>query len=454
MILSCAPHIVVILKAKYLCIILAAWYVECYSWCIVSADGPVKALLIAMAQDPAPAVCSLQRLIPERLCFFLPESSKKLVESDVHPQLSTMPQKWDWILTPDPENFAQSHKTLAELLPKLLKSWDVNPGELVIDITMATSPMAAAMVLVGFPYTAKVVTLSIASAERQSDSKVMMAGEAARTWIQSNPWDEEAFSIRQEASGYFNQGSYVAAAKVFRRIEARVSGGLKPLYRALSDISEGYRQWEQFHYRQAWEKLKSASKALDLASAWGGPPGISSFLRGVKENVRFLENIVLDPAEVKSKLAQDLLAHAKRQIEQQHDAEIAIRVLLRGLTASAQARLFHTYQIKSWDVKLEQLPKSLQEICRNCYLNDVDGKHRLPFPAQFHVLAEHHDIMGKTFLSEWPKMKTLIDAADHAVLGQGFEPVKAERFHQLYDLVLKISAIHERDLPQFPPMAL
>ncbi|GJL67084.1 MAG: hypothetical protein NPIRA05_20550 [Nitrospirales bacterium] len=420
----------------------------------MSADGPVKALLIAMSQDPAPAVCSLQRFIPERLCFFLPESSTKLVESDVHPQLSTMPQKWDWILTPDPESFAQSHTTLAELLPKLLKSWNVNPGELVIDITMASPPMAAAMMLVGFPYTAKVVTLGMASAEELPDSKVIIVGKTARTWIQSNPWDEEAFSIRQEASGYFNQGSYVAAAKVFRRIEARVSGGLKPLYRSLSDMSEGYRQWEQFHYRQAWEKLKNASKALDLASAWGGPPGIASFLKGVKENVRFLESIVLDPAVVKIRLAQDLLAHAKRQIEQSHDAEIAMRVLLRGLTASAQARLFQTYQIKSWDVQLEQLPKSLQEICRNCYVNEVDGKYRLPFPAHFHVLAEQGDAMGKTFLSEWPKMKTLIDAADHAVLGQGFEPVKAERFHQLYDMVLNISDVHERDLPHFPSMVL
>ncbi len=447
-------HDGVALRRRILTTILAAWYVECYSRCIVSVDGPVKALLIAMAQDPAPAVCTLQRLIPERLCFFLPESSTTLVESDVHPQLSTMPQKWDWILTPDPECFAQSHKTLAELLPKILKSWNVSPGELVIDITMATSPMAAAMMLVGFPYTTKVVTLGVASADRQSDSKVMVVGETARVWTQCNPWDEEAISIRQEASAYFNQGSYVVAGRVFRRIEARVSGGLKPLYRALSDIAEGYRQWEQFHYRQAWEKLKNAYKALDLASAWGGPQGISSFLKSVKENIRFLESLVLDPAEVKRALAHDLLAHAKRHIEQQHDAEIAMRLLFRALLASAQARLFHAYHIKSWDVTPEQLPQVMQDICRSCYMNDVDGKYRLPFPVQFRVLAEQNDVMGHRFLAEWPKMKTLIDAADHAVLGQGFEPIKAERFHQFYDMVLKVSDVHERDLPQFPSMTL
>ena len=242
--------------------------------------------------------------------------------------------------------------------------------------------------------------------------------------------------------------------KVFRRLEARVSGGLKPLYRALFDIAEGYRQWEQFHYRKAWEKLKGAVKALDLASAWGGPPGISSFLKGVKENVQFLEHIVLDPSEVKAKLVYDLLAHAKRRIEQQQDSELATRVLLRALMASAQTRLFHAHKVKSWDVRLELLPHSLQEVCRSCFLSDVDGKYQLPIHAQFRVLEELKDTMAQTYFTQWPKMKTLIDAADHAVLGQGFEAIKAERFHQLYDMVLKVSDVSEHDLPKFPTMVM
>ncbi len=407
-----------------------------------------------MAQDPAPAVYSLQRLSPERLCFFLPQSVTALVESEVHPQLSTMPQKWDWLVTSDPESFAQSHKVLAEGLPKLLKTWNVSPGELVIDVTMATAPMAAAMTMVGFPYTARVVTFGLAPTEQFSDSTVVAIGGQARIWSQSNPWDEEVIALRQEVAGYFNQGLYATAWKMFRRLEARVSGGGKPLYRALADISEGYRQWEQFHYRQAWEKLKGAVKALDLAAAWGGPTGISSFLKAVKENVQFLESIVLDPAEIKAKLVFDLLAHAKRRIETQQSAEVATRVLLRALSASAQSRLFQAHRVKSWDVKLEQLPSSFQETCQNCYVSEVDGKYRLPFHALFRLLNEYDDTMGTTFLAQWPKMKSLIDAAEHAVLGEGFEAIKPERFHQLYDIVLKVVDVHERDLPKFPSMTL
>src|SRR5438067_704286 len=82
----------------------------------------------------------------------------------------------------------------------------------------------------------------------------------------------------------FNRGAFGPAASQFRQIEARVSGGQKPFYRALADLAEGYDLWERFHYRQAWDKLKTAVKALEMASVWGGPPGLNSVLPAVKQN--------------------------------------------------------------------------------------------------------------------------------------------------------------------------
>ena len=383
-----------------------------------------------------------------------PESSTSLVESEVQPHLSKMPQKWDWIVTPNPESFADSHQALADSLPKILKAWNVLPGELIIDITMATPAMAGAMALAGFPFTTKVMRLEQVNIEKLSDPKVDMVGEVPRVWSQSNPWDVEALSIRQEAAGYFNAGSYKAAGRVFHRLEMRVSGSFKPLYRAYVDISEGYHHWQVFHYRQAWEKLKNGTKALDLASAWGGPPGAASFVKNIKENLRFLEQIVLDPSEVKSKLGHDLLAQAKRQIDHRQDTEIGIRLLLRALSAWAQGRLFHAHQIKSWDVKIDQIPQAVQELVRQRYVSEVDGKYQLPTLAQFHLLQELQDPLGKAFEKHWSQMKSLIDATDHAVLGDGFEPIKTERWHQLYEVVLKVVDVHERDLPQFPSMSL
>jgi CRISPR-associated protein (TIGR02710 family) len=212
--------------------------------------------------------------------------------------------------------------------------------------------------------------------------------------------------------------------------------------------------WERFQYRQAWEKLKTSLRALDMASVWGGPAGLKGLLPSIKTNAGFLEKLVLDPQEVKEAVAYDLLAHARRRADMDHDAEAAMGTLLRALEAFAQWQLFKQYKIKTWDVQPEQLPEALREPCRTCYLDDVDGKYKLPLQSQFRALAGLGDQMGQAFLAQWPKMKPLLDAANQAVLGHGFEPVKPERFQQLYDIVVKLTGINEASLPKFPLLNL
>jgi CRISPR-associated protein (TIGR02710 family) len=380
------------------------------------------------------------------VCFFLQESCKHVVESDVHPALSQMPQRWDWILTPDTESFSACHKALAQGLGPLLTTWNVSPGELAIDLTSASPAMASAMTLVGFPFSTQVWLVPANSSQEE------ISGSSTQPDPSENPWDEEAPRLRQEACDLFNNGWHEAAARAFHTLEHRISGGLKPFYRALADIAQGYGLWEQLLYRLAWEKLKNGIKALELASVWGGPPGMERVITTLKGNARFLESLVLDAKEIKPSLALDLLAWAKRRGDRGRELEMATRVLLRGLEAAAQAQLSDRFKLKSWDITVEQLPKDLQDTCRTRYLNEIDGKYRLPLQAQFQALAGLGDPMGQRFTTEWPKMKSLFDAADHAVLGYGFEPLKAERFHQLYELTMKLTGTAASDLPVFPSL--
>ena len=418
----------------------------------MSHDQPVKALVITLVDDPASAVYSINRLKPEALCFVLSEAGKALVESAVQPKIDQMPRRWDWIIVAAPGEFAGCHQTLARSLPDLLRTWEVQPGELVVDLTGATPAMAAALTAAALPWSSRLV--SLLPAREGSEDEIITLDGRPLVWHQSNPWDEVAAVSRREGSELFNRGDYSAAAKAFRDVETRVSGGQKPLYRAFADVAEGYDLWERFHYRQAWDKLKTAAKALEMASLWGGPAGLKSLLPAVKANASFLERLVLDPAEAKELLAMDLLAHAGRRLHVTRDPETAMVVLVRALEAFAQRRLLQAHKIKSWDVRIEQLPQALQETCRTCYLEDIDGKYKLPLQAQFRVLAGLGDQVGQSFLREWPMMKPLLDAANHAVLGHGFEPIKGERVQQLYDVVVKLSGVSETSLPRLPVLNL
>lgn len=411
-------------------------------------DQPVKALVIALTEHAAAAVYSINRLQPDALCFVLPEGAKSLVESEVQPKIEHLPRRWDWVILAETGEFVGCYQTLARTLPEMLRTWEVQPGELVVDVTGATPAMAGALTLVTMPMSSRIVSL-VPAREGQEEDRIDIAGTPF-IWTQVNPWDEAAFVSRREGCELFNRRLFAAAAKLFREIEARVSGGQKPLYRAFADLADGYDLWERFHYRQAWEKLKGAVKAFEMAALWGGPPGLMSLVPTIKANAGFLEKLVLDPASVKDMQASDLLAHAGRRLHGVQDSEAAMISLVRALEAFAQRRLFKQYQIKTWDVQPEQLPQALQETCRSCWLEDLDGKYKLPVQAQFRALAGLGDQMGQAFLREWPTMKPLLDAANHAVLGHGFEPVKAERVQQLYDVVVKLSGVSEAALPKFP----
>lgn len=420
----------------------------------MSVEGPIKALLMAVRDDAEVAAYTINRLKPEMLCFFVSESAKPLIEGTVQPRIAQMPRRWDWLTTPDPQHFPVSHRMLARSLPELLRTWEVHPGELVVDLTGATPAMAAAMSLVSLPLSSRVVALVDPVSPRSSQDELIVIGDRTRNWVQDNPWDEIATVARRDACELFNRGAFGAAASLFRQVEARVSGGQKPLHRALADLADGYGLWERFQYRQAWDKLKTSGKALELASVWGGPPGLKSVPPAIRQNAGFLERLVLDPQEVKEAVAYDLLAHARRRADTDQDAERAIVALVRALEAFAQHRLFRQHRIKTRDIRPEQLPEALREPCRVCFLDDVDGKYKLPLQAQFRALAMLGDQMGQMYLTQWTRMKPLLDAANQAVLGHGFEPIKAERFHQLYEVVVKLTGVSEASLPKFPTLAL
>jgi CRISPR-associated protein (TIGR02710 family) len=418
----------------------------------MAQDKPVKALVIALTDHAASAVYSINRLQPDSLCFVLPENAKLLVESEVQPKIEHMPRRWDWVVLAETSEFVGCYQTLARTLPEMLRTWEVQSGELVVDVTGATPAMAGALTLATMFLSSRIVSL-VPAREGQEDDKIEIAGQPF-LWTQGNPWDEAASVSRREGCDLFNRGLFAAATKLFREIEARVSGGQKPLYRAFADLADGYDLWERFHYRQAWEKLKTAVKAFEMAALWGGPPGLTSLLPAIKANAGFLEKLVLDPAPVKDMQALDLLAHAGRRLHGLHDPESAMVSLVRALEAFAQRQLFKQYKIKTWDVQAEQLPQTLRETCQSCWLEDLDGKYKMPLQAQFRALAGLGDQMGQSFLREWPTMKPLLDAANHAVLGHGFEPVKAERVQQLFEVVLKLSGISDTSLPKFPVLGL
>ncbi len=420
----------------------------------MAAEITTRGLLIALHGDPSACVATINRMSPEHLCFFIPESVRPKIDTSVQPNLLKLPKKWDTVITPDPHGFGASYKALNQPLSELLKVWGLGPGELTVDLGGATAAMAAAVALATLQHSSQFLSLkpALIAGDGPVEELVIVNG-TAHTWQQDNPWAEAALSARRHAADLFNRGAYQGAADAFRNIEARVSGGQKPLYHAFADLAVAYGCWDRFQYKAAWESLKTAVKALDMASVFGGPPTLKNLVPHFKQNLGFLEKLVMDPAEIKSALPLDLLANARRRGEQDHAFDAAVATAVRALEGFAQVQLFK-HKIKTSDVQPDQLPAAMQEACKLCCLDDVDGKYKLPLVMQFRALAGLGDQMGQNYLAQWPQMKPLLDAAHRSPLGHGFESATAERYHQLLTMIVKVTGVTDSALPKFPLLSL
>lgn len=408
-------------------------------------NGNSKALLIALGGSPERAIFTINRYRPEYLLFFIPEKVEGLIEQVIQPGIQQMPKRWDCIVTPDAANFADCYRVLTRQLTDLLRNWQIQAGELMVDYTGGTPSMVMAMALAAIDHCTRFV-FSSGDDPSQGDSNPVL--------VESNPWDQKAESEVKQAAVHFNQGRYPQARLIFSYLQERVSGGLKPLYKALSDLADGYDLWDSFQHQKALEKLKGAKRALELSTVWGGPVGIKSVLVSLGENLVFLEKVMMAQRRPDRAIFLDLLANAQRRAQISHHYEDAMVRLYRALEVLAQIQLEKAYGIKTQDIRPEQLPEGVREDYHRCFTSELDGRIKLPLHAAYTLLKVLGDPLGQAFSTQWQQMKLFLDAQNNSILAHGFEPIKAERYHQAFDMVLKLSGPSPEPLPCFPQLEI
>ncbi|MCI0528694.1 MAG: TIGR02710 family CRISPR-associated CARF protein, partial [Nitrospira sp.] len=351
----------------------------------------IKALLISLGDDPQRAILTINHYRPEYLLFFATEQAKSLIELVIQPGIQQMPKRWDCVVTSNATSFTDCYQALAKQLSPLLHNWQIQPGELVVDYTAGSQSMVMALALAA------------------TDHCTRFVFAAGTVFQEANPWDQRAADEARKAAISFNQGRYAQARTSFSRLQERVSGSLKPLYKALSDLADGYDLWDGFQYQKALEKLKGAKRTLELSAVWGGPAGLKTVLTTVGENLGFLEKIMMAQRKPDRTHFLDLIANAKRQAEIHHHYEDAMVRVYRALEVLTQVQLDKAFGMKSQDVRPEQLPESVREEYRRSFTSELDGRIKLPVYAAYNLLKLLGDPLGQNFFNLWPQIKLILD---------------------------------------------
>jgi CRISPR-associated protein (TIGR02710 family) len=397
----------------------------------------VKALILSVGNSDEAAVSAINRLNPECVCFFVSEAGKEAVDKAIIPKINRPPSQWDQIVTPDPDDFQKCCHVLTAGIPAMMARWQAEPSQVVVDTASGPAIMASALIL-----------CSIEFASGYQTSVAPSGAEPRR----ANPWDELATSAQREAARAFNLSRFRGASDQFARIQSRVSGGGKPLYKALSVLCLGYAAWDAFDYRQGWNRLQEAKKALEMASLFGGPPGLKDLTAGLKANLSFLEKIAMGSQEVKPELFLDLMANARRRALHEQRYEDAVARLERALEVLVQAALTRK-GIRPSAVDPAKVPDSVREEIVRRNTSEIDGKVHVGLIPGLRLLKEMGDPLGERFDKQWNNIKALLEAREASVLGHGFTQVNPERYQQLFDLILKISERRADEIPVFPRMA-
>ncbi|HZR47863.1 MAG TPA: TIGR02710 family CRISPR-associated CARF protein [Candidatus Manganitrophaceae bacterium] len=410
----------------------------------------IKALIVSAGKDPAPSLSAINLLHPEALCFFVSEADREAIDREIIPGIERPPRQWDQIVTPDPEDLSACCRILLRELPGLASRWGTEPSLWGIDYSGGTRTMAAALALCAADAASSYHL--IASKAEAKGGEELIVGAEARARYQGNVWDELAASVRREAAGAFNQARYREAADLFRKIEKRVSGGAKPLYKGLVDLAEGYGRWDALDYREGWNRLQSAKKGLEMSALFGGPPGLKEGVARLKENLSFLEKLVMGAKEIPPELFLDLLANARRRAELEGNFEEAALRLMRALEALEQAKLAER-GFPPDRIDPDRLPASLKTEFLQRYTRPLDGRIKPDLYGGYRLLKELGDPAGIAFDQQWQALKIPLEAAERSILGHGFTPISADRYQQLWDGASKISGAAPGKGPTFPNLS-
>lgn len=396
-----------------------------------------RALLISIGKSPEPAIYSINELKPECLCFFASEETRNIINDVILPQLQERPVWMAEIITEDANDLLACYRAITNKWTELQKNWRLEPGDWVIDYTGGTRPMVAALVLSTIDYS----------------SGYRYVSGTEQKLHQLNPWDELAVQDRHDAAVLFGRARYSQAADIFRGVTKRVSGGQKQLYKVLGDIAEGYGLWDSFQHKQAWEKLKPSLKSLEMATLFGGPPGLKTLNVKLKENLGVLEKLALAMHGIRQEHFLDIMSNARRRADLENKYDDAVARLYRALEANAQIMLA-SHGINSSDVKQEQVPSDIRDEFVQKYMDNTDSRIKLPLLAAYTLLDKTGDPAAKVFFDNLPQIKLLLDSRNKSILAHGFEPVKRERYEELFKLVCRISSISEDSIPRFPDIRL
>jgi CRISPR-associated protein (TIGR02710 family) len=414
----------------------------------MSIDNSTKKLFIATlgtgatGEDIAHAIFfSVNQHNPDAAVFIVSKETKEktlpFVEEQIKknkPDLACSIELVDEVI-----EFDTLHKTYFSIINKYIKQ-GFRRKNIVADYTSGTKAMSAA--LVSSAVATEINIISYVYGQRGEDGRVLTGSEKLNLSTTNYFLTQKRIN---QAMVLFNKYLFDAALELLGTFEETPHPEYQNKIMFIVQLSKALSHWDKFDFNTAYETLNRLMKDDHmLAKAKSMSIGIKKLSQAA---------VLLKETKLNDFKVFELIANARRRADERKYDDAVAR-LYRALEMIGQIQFENEFHCSTSDVNPEHIPDNVREEIKNNYLDENDGKIKLPLFVTFHVLNSKGNAYGRLFHARDEEFKKILSKRNNSILAHGTIPLTETDFHKSLQLIEELTSTIEPviELPKFPKM--
>ncbi len=378
---------------------------------------------------------TINKIYPDYVVFFASDKSKRTVAyiEDLFTQEGDefIPEE-DYQIVPMEaiDDFNSCFEIFESKIWEFEYSNDDEEYKIIMDYTSGTKTMSASMACCGLFYSKDLISVG----GDRSLGEVSAGTELINYQNLYKIYDK--FALMRTRYN-FNAHRFIACVDILNYII-----DLNIHKDSFLNLCKAYHAWDNMDFEKAYDYLMK----VDLNQ--------NEFIevkKGITQNLKALGTIVhsrsknLKYCYVLASLINNSIGKAE-----EHRYDDAIARLYRAFELTAQIRL-HSHGIKSSDVDTSVLLENnvSKEFVDGLEKTREDGKIRIGLVKDFLLLNELNDDLGKYYIENEKKIKSMTLKRNNSILAHGLESKSEEDFNEFLEVVVDMAKKLDKDMNKF-----
>ncbi len=412
-------------------------------------SGPkttIKGLLITVGLTPEACIWAILKYVPENILWIVSATSienidkiRNLVEEKGGVIRHNSP-----LIIEDEYDLEKIYERFEKKIPVWVNDHNLQPSEVMVDITGGTKSMVAALVL----YTANYFSNFAYSARRERDAnEEIFAG---------NPLEASLTTHYKRWRRYSQATRYRLIAEEIDEVMKKLKDTHKKTFCSITlKICQALASYDRFENINNYiGKMSNALSELKSYQAGADKPQITEWYHQLTSLEKHFQRLK-DEKTKGEEWIYALIANAKRRAEREHKYEDAVARLYSALERIEKLLVLKETGEETSKFPPQKLPQKIKEDFLKICPADQKGNIKFGLDKGMRLLEALGNETGKIFCSKdnpWRGNNGLLTKRNYSIMAHGFQPVSEKDYIKWWDELKKLWNYDEARLPVIPDL--